>query len=576
MEEVSLYPKRNGNDQNEPVRSPVGYNGIYHDLDLVRLVGRVKTGIPTSKLKLDDHWDQYCQATQGKNDAGKVYERRSSFVPAELSLRALYKQLDQYKREELIHSTVAFDDAIEGMLREEMEPFCRGCRPLTPYEALYGIKDKFGVLEPLNLHSSPGQGFNKLASDKVRLLLEHWDWVVELLVWDWKAIVVDGIIPMWFYKASEKDERRDFARVLDFKTRLFMADCIIPVMTARMLCGDFVRRFMAAGKVLSFFSAAGMEIYYGKWDEFVRYITGDLSVDELYCYDMPKYDKNFPHEWHYQTAQLIASMYEEKWSAPIMRVFARVANAPAVLTITGGIMLRPCDNPSGQFATIVVNTIGIRRLMMRAWMLADGNANVAGGGTSLAVFNRWVRVKIIGDDNIFTLSPGLNPMKPEHFLQAGLEGGWPPDREGTGRLDDSLFAGRGSVLAQIGGWEIFLPFINPDKILAVNEYRKGKPDDVKTLMRAYAAAELAFPLVFHGESELFLQLYDYFMVWKAVGLVSRDPLFRATAVGLPGMERMWTQYTDKPCPIRELTQLVNKQYRCAEEGGASFLLVHGT
>ena len=207
MEEVPLYPIRNDNDCKQPVRSPEGYQGIYHDLDLVRLVGRIKTGIPTSKLRFDTDWDQYCQATQGANDAGIVYERRSSFVPAELSLRALFKQLDQYKREELIHSTMPFDDAIEGMLREEIEPFCRKCRPLTPNEAVYGIKDKDGVLEPLNLHSSPGQGFNKLASDKIQLLLKHWDWVLELLVWDWKAIVVDGIIPMWFYKASEKDER---------------------------------------------------------------------------------------------------------------------------------------------------------------------------------------------------------------------------------------------------------------------------------------------------------------------------------------------------------------------------------
>lgn len=570
-----MYPvEMDKNECSHLVCPPIQYKGIYSDLNLVSVFGRVKVGSPTSKYQFDTDWDQYCQATQGMNETGAIFERRSSFVPAELSLRALLKQLDQYKRVEPAHSTMPFDDAVEGMLREEIEPYCRNCRILTLHEALYGIKDENGTLEPLNLKSSPGEGFNKLASDKARLFEKHWDWVLELLEWDWRCMVVDGVIPLWFFKASEKDERREFERVFDFKTRLFMADCIIPIITARRLCGDFVRRFMKAGKVLSFFSAAGMEVYYGKWDEFVRHMTGNLSIEELFSYDLPKYDKNYPHEWHYKTAEIFAAMSPTAFQAAVMRVFARIAYSPAVLTITGGMMLRPCDNPSGQFATIVVNTIGIKRLMLRAWMLADGDATVSGGGTSLARFYRWVRCKIIGDDNIFTNSPG-SPMRPEHFIQVATEGGWPPEREGTGKLDDSRFAGRSSVLAQLGGWDIFLPMINPDKILSVNEYRKGKPDDVKRLMRAYAGAELAFPMLFTDEPEVFLQLYDYYMIWKITGLTSKDEAYRATAAGLPGLERMWTLYTDKPCPIRELSQLVTKQYKRAEEGGASFLLVHG-
>ncbi len=565
MVEVPVNPEQ---DKQEGSIAPFpALEGIYHDQDLVNVFARFKVGSPHSKYQWDEDWDQYCQ---GLNETGVRMEERSSFLPAELSLRALFKQLDQYKNVEC-DKTVR-PDLVEGWLRDLLEPYCSGFRILTQEEAIYGISDQYGVLEPLNLKTSPGEGLNKLASDKARLLDLHWDWVMELLAWDWQAIVVDGVIPLWFYKASEKDERREFVRVFDYKTRLFMAECMIPVITTRRLYGDFLRRFKAAGKVLSFFSAAGMEVYYGHWDHFIRYITGNLAIQQLHSYDLPKYDKNHPHSWHYKNGQLISGFVNDpNYIGAIMRNCARVAYAPALLTMTGGCFIRSNDNPSGQGGTIEWNTIGVERLVIEVWLVCDGDATAPGGGTDLSRFHRFVRNKIIGDDLIFTLSPG-SPMQPADFCRVATEHGWPPELEGTGHLDTSHFAGRASVLAQIGGNDIFLPVINADKILAVNEYRKGKKDVVKRLSRAYAAAELAFPLLFTENAWLFVRLYDYYKLRRKEGLASSDVLYRAVALGLPNYERMWTLYTDRPCPVRELSQLVNKQYRGAEERGTSFIM----
>jgi len=569
MEEVAIAPKLTQMISSNEDRQPQ-LQGIYMDSTLVRVFSRFKVGSPHSKFQFDEDWEEYCQ---GVNETGVHIEERSSFVPAELSLRALLKQLDRYQNVETAVSTRS--DLEEGWLRELIEPYCRGFRILTQHEAIYGVKDEFGTLEPLNMQSSPGEGLNKLSSDKARLFELHWDWVMELLAWDWKAIVIDGFIPMWFFKASEKDERREFVRVIDFKTRLFMAECVIPIITARRLYGDFVRRFVAAGKTMSFFSAAGMEVYYGMWDRFIRYLTANLQVQNLESFDMPKYDKEFPHEWHESNGQIVASMCgDPDMTEPIMRNAARIAYSPALLTITGGVFFRPADNPSGHLCTTVWNCMGIQRLAIRTWLRCDGDATAPSGGTSIARFHRFIRNKIIGDDHIFTISPG-SPMTAEHFCQVSREAGWPPEREGTGFLDDSHFAGRASVLAQINGWDIFLPLINTDKILAVNEYRKGKPHKVKQLARAYAACELAFPTLFLEGSSLFAKLYGYFLRLKKKALMSEDVELRAVAMGLPTYERIWTLYTDRPCPVRELSQLVAKQVKCAAEGGTSLVLGYG-
>lgn len=570
MQEVPVWDVKTSNSETSsggcsPQQSPTG---IYVDSTYVRIIARFKAGTPHSKFQFDEDWSEYCQ---GINDAGVYIPERSSFVPAELSLRALFKQLDRYSNVERDNGTR--DDLVEAWLRALVEPYCKGFRTLTQEEAIYGISDEFGTLEPLNLQSSPGEGLNKLASDKKRLFELHWDWVQELLAWDWHAIVVDGVIPMWFFKASEKDERRDFARVIDFKTRLFMAECVIPVITARRLYGDFVRRFMAAGKVLSFFSAAGMEVYYGMWDKFVRYMTGDLSIPRLNSFDMPKWDKEHPHRWHHANGELMCSMAGDvdMWEA-IMRNCARIAYSPALLTITGGVFIRPVDNPSGQVMTIVTNTLGVERLMLRAWLECDGGSTSRPDPAAMSRFHRFVRNAIIGDDLIFNLSP-KSPMRVEDFVRVATQAGWPPEREGTGCLDDSIFAGRGSVLSQIGGMDIFLPVINRDRVLSINEYRKGRADKCKQLSRAYAAAELAFPTLFVEGETLFAKLYAYFTMLRNRALKSEDNQLLAIAMGLPNYERMWTLYTGLDhCPLRELSQLVAKQVKCAAEGGTSLKL----
>lgn len=538
---------------------------IEDDQKSVGIFARFNVGSPHTKFQWDEDWEQYCQ---GRNDAGIRYPERSAFLPAELSLRALLKQLAHYKAADNDQSHLPH--LTEIWLREMMEPYVRGFRTLTLEEAIKGISDEFGTLEPLNMSTSPGFGFNLLASDKKQLFEEFLEFIMTLIHWDWDAIVHAGVIPMWFYKASEKDERRDFPRVIDFKTRLFMAECVISTITARRLYGDFVRRFMAAGKNLSFFSAAGMETYYGAWHEYIMYLTGNLGIQKVESFDMPQYDKRFGHVWHMISGDTVASFAADPDMAePIMRSHARVAYAPAVLAITGGCFVRPCDNPSGQFMTTVHNTMGIERIFIGAWLRADGEA------TSIGRYHRFVRNKIIGDDLQFTISPG-SPMQVEHFLETSRLCGWLPDREGTGFLDDSPFAGRASVLAQVGGYSVFLPMIARDKILAVNEYRKGKRNSVKQLARAYAGAELAFPTLFQDGECLFAVLYGYLQQLRRQALLSKDQELRAVAQGLPGLDRMWVLYTGRPSPSRELSQLLAKQINCAAKEGTTITLGPGS
>jgi len=525
------------------------------DEKLVFPFGRFRVGSPSSKLKFDEDWDQFCQARVEVDDS---WAERSTFMPAELSYRALIKQIDRYRMPRRIGSR--FANLVESWMRELLEPYCAGYRVLTEEEALNGLSDEFGVLEPMNLATSPGFGFSNLGTSKKLLFERHQAFCDTIRRWDMQQLKA-GNIPLWCFKGSEKDERRDWERVVDFKTRLFMAESWVVALNGRQLIGDFIRRFMKAGTVLSFFSAVGMEIYGGKWDEFVRYMTANLMVQTLFSYDMPKWDKEYPHEWHWADAQILADFCGDSfWRDIIIRHCARVAYGPCVLAITGALFITGKNNPSGDINTIIRNTMGIERCVIEAWLRSDGGSTLPNSDPAYGVnrMHRWLRNKTIGDDLLLTHSVG-SPCSHEKIVEAFSDLGWIPEREGTGCLDDSRFAGRGSILAKLGGFEIFLPVIQRERILAVNEYRKGRPDPVKRLARAYAAAELAFPLLFDSEDSIFGRLYYYYMELKLEALRSNVPDLVAAAQGLPNAERMWVNYTGRPCPDRELSQLVFQQ-----------------
>lgn len=523
---------------------------------------RFRVGYPSSKLKWDTNWDQFCQVAQGANDAGFVWAERSKFAPAELSHRALIKQLTQFRQPAAVGSQ--FSDLVESWLYSMLEPYCSGFRMLTLEEAIHGLRDQDGELEPLNMSTSPGFGFNLVYSSKEPWFKFQQKRLLDAIEWDWTKLW-EGYCPLWFNKGSEKDERRDLPRVIDFKTRLFMATSIVTVVNGRRLLGDFIRKFTAAGKNLPFFSAVGMDVYGGKWDEFIRYMTANLMVTELDSTDMPKFDKEFPQENHMKDARLISALSREPEILPVLeRINARAAVGPCVLAITGACFLTSKNNPSGNFDTIIKNCMTLERCVIEAWLRSDGDStNPMDIGLGMARMRRWVRHKVLGDDLLITRSLGC-PMTHEAFALASADLGWKPEREGTGAFDDSRFAGRGSVLARAGGYELFLPMVDRDRVLAVNEYRKGRHEDpVKDLTRAYAAAELAFPYLFVPEEVLFGKLYYYYMYLKHKALISNDENQVAVALGLPQIEQMWKNYTGRPCPVHDLTRLLAEQIRRA-------------
>lgn len=511
-------------------------------------------GVPTSKLRVDEDWIEYCQGlsdkevvarrrlAQGFNETGDVFDERSGYLPAELSGRAFAKQLICFGKR-IPASSFACFDRVEEMLAEDLELFIGDCEELTYEEALFGKKDRFGDLEPLDLSKSPGFGLSELHFDKRGFvekdgeLLKSWvDWV--------RARMEEGYTVLHFMKASLKDEKRDFARVVEYKTRVFMATCMIAVIVNRMLRGDFVRRFMAAGKNPDFFSAAGMDLVGGKWHDFVMHMTRNLSVNHLDGLDIERWDKEFKQIHHYLNGLQYCRRYSSSQTPKLMRMVAALANDPFVCTIFGNVYFPDRNNPSGQDATIVDNGLANQRALYTAWFLADGE------NTDRTRFRRWVRNSVIGDDLLLTIAPG-SPMTVEHVYQAyGLYEWKVAVPEGCkGMFDDTYFAGRRSILAQVGGYSVFLPVIERDRILAINEIRKGKRDSVKRLMRAYAAAELAFPLLFEEGEFLFVWLWSYYVNLQRDGLKSLNAELRATALGLPSLEAIWKGYTGiDPCP----------------------------
>lgn len=536
---------------------------------LVSPFTRFKVGSPTSKLQFDNDWDEYCQGTpigneasQGFNEAGFVFPERSGFAPAEISLGALIPQLGSYGESELLEANVIEDEITEWM--DELDDKWIGSfRTLSFEEAIDGISDHNGTLEKMDLSKSPGFGFSLLHHDKKGWLFYSLEELKGAVEWALHRNVTMGEVVLHFLKGSEKDEKRDMQRVIDHKTRLFMAASIVDVIISRMLFGDYVRKFIHAGKNLGFYSAAGMEVYGGKWDAFVRHMTWNLLHAKIWPGDIAKYDKKFPQSWHYADGRSLSRICTDVWARPaIVRQFRANSMAPCVLTICGWVFIRPKDNPSGSLMTTVSNTRGVMRKLLRTWRVK------LGPNASLTEFFKHVRNKIIGDDLALNLTPDC-PITYDDVIAEFGKNGWEmaiPDGC-TCHLDDSFFAGRRSILAQCGGVEIFLPVIDQDRILAINEFRKGKKDDIKRLMRAYAAVELSFPLLFEDGNHLFAVLYDYFLSLIRTALREEHwPELVSTARGLPTMDRIWKMYTGlEYSPSDELSQLLQRQRDLAGE-----------
>lgn len=522
-----------------------------------------KVGFPSTKLQLDTDWDEYRQGGenhQGFNPSGFRFDESSGYFPSEQSERALAKQLVTYGME-MPADSVEYDEIVESWLFELEAEFITPCRFLTFWEAIYGISDEEGTLEPLDPRKSPGFGFSLKHNTKGGWLECDLVFLKET-VDRYFQLIKDGHTLLFFMKASEKDEKRDWERVMEFKTRLFMAAPIVDTILGRMLRGDFVRKYTRASKNMNFYCAAGLETMQGGWDKLIRWLTFDLMVTRPWGGDVAKFDKLFPHQYHMLNGELTARHSSDQAMVPIvMRQYASDAYSPAVCTITGDVFLRPCDEPSGKDNTLVENSRAGMRVLLTAWR------KCAGKNSTLSEFRRYVRAKFLGDDLVFCRFPGC-PLTIEAVVSEYARHGWlitlPDDCHEY--LDDSYFAGRRSVLAIAGDWEVFLPVIDRNRILAINEIRKGRKDPVKRLMRAYAAADHSFPLLFEtDEGYLFTVLYDYYLLLKKRALMSGDKLLVATAQGLPQYDQIWSNYTGLPSPTSVLDGLISMHRRVAQE-----------
>lgn len=537
-------------------------------------VAKFKVGEPKSKLKIDPRWIEFCQGHQGANTGGIRFDERSNLMPAELSRRAIFKQLTQYQKMEYPENLV-LPTQVECMLREELDNYIGPCRVLSLEEAINGLKDEKGTLEPLNEKTSTGFGFTNLATTKEEFFKRHWNELMYMLDEDWRKITKEGVTPLYIIKGSEKDERRDDERVFDFKTRLFSAACIIETIRNRRLFGDFARKFTEAGKHNHFFSGVGMDVYEGKWDEFIKYL---MPILEMLAFDLKRQDKDYSHSLFYQIGRIVVSLFEETWHQDAtMRAFAGVCHDPIVLQYIGFVFIQTRGNPSGWVGTIVFNTIAVKVVLLAAWVRCDGE------NTSMVRFKRWVRDKIIGDDLILTISPRLPPLQQftqtmlmQEFAIFGWESEIPEGCYGT--YDTATFAGRTSVLVEYQNETFFLPRIERQKVLAINEFYKEVEAPDRWMSRANACAELAFPYLFEEDETIFGQMWLYLETYRREFATHIDPVLRANAAGLWTLPKLWKHYTGREIHVTGptamwLRELFNKQVDLARERSSRAAMV---
>lgn len=472
-------------------------------------------GPAKSKLHFDNNWSQLC--------AEAAYDYASGYAPAQGTPKAFAMQMDSYG---LPQGTMLNQEAWEGamgIITSALEVECGGFRILSEEEAFEGTDD--GSLEPLPLNTSAGFGLSKFGKSKAEVLDHpegikvvmdelHRDW--ETTLGDPKTGELSEPMRVYFAKESLKDEKRDWDRVRDEKTRVFTSNSFITTWNSRRIIGHFCALFMTAAAHGTIEPKPGFNMTKGRWHAFLEDMfwrfTAMLGIDA----DVRKFDKNYPMYMLYFVAVIIASLarggqgISTKMHAKlVMRTFWKLASTPGVCQIFGCIFLKNKSMPSGYMATVIINSITLWLIYAYAFCCKMPQTK-----WKLKSFRKRIKCCFLGDDNGFVQNPrydtfGSTVEECYGYIQLVFKelGPWEltlPREDGSfANVEQFSFAGYYSQFIEDVG--MFVPRLPFERIMAIMEMYKKMPKTespaVVTLARYDAGLEKCFPLLWSNDQK---------------------------------------------------------------------------
>jgi hypothetical protein len=461
------------------------------------------------------------------------FQERGTHLPAVMNMRAYRSQIDKIeKRDVQIHAR-SYRKA-KMFVSNVIRRFCPTINLLTQRQALDGITDSDGVLEPLDFSTSPGSLFSREFKTKRELIDEQPLLFDSWCKFDWNCTMA-GHTVLWPARHSLKTEKREFNKVVceTASTRLFAASCFPQVVTCRRLFGDFIRKFYANhGK---FFSAVGMDVYAGGWQRLILDITRGGKHTRGFEFDVVKLDKNMRRKHHMAFAKLMCKMTaDQKYRNAIRVAKARDARACSI-SPEGYIFCLDMTNPSGDVDTVVVNTYILAVSVTYSFFRMCKKLKVK--LLSYEMLQEIVHHYMYGDDFFGAFHPGFEF---DAELFSNLMGSLLFEVEiKCGSILERSFLGRRTFVFSIGDRDFLIPYLAFGRILAIPEFGKSS-GLVEKLSRAMAARALAFAWCFGGRTDLYVLMDMY--VDYLFEVYSADPSLSLCG-SKPGPHELFIWYT---------------------------------
>ncbi len=371
------------------------------------------------------------------------------------------------------------------------------------------------LLEGMPMNTSPGIGFAELLPKGRRtkrdLMEKAPKFVADVLKLDEESLKTTCPL-LFIIKQNPKIELRDVPRVVAKKTRLYDAGPLPYTFRTRKLLGRFLGKMYKLAKSLKFFQCAGMDVFRGKWNQFVKFLY-KASHGRLGAFDISKYDKNMSFCFMFLYAYVLTALCTNDDRYLIMRHEWRMMFSPIYLAMTGILYQPTCMNHSGRADTVILNGFVNLFVMFMGWV-----RNTPREKWHYQCFFEHIQPRVIGDDNL-SFYNHTSPVTFEQMLQAYNSFGWATTLEGEpGGPEGVAFAGRRFVFNKFA--DQWWPVLPRGRILAILEWIKRGRNEEQRVSRWSAGAVYGFPLMFmdhNGRADP-----AFWIIWEGFQNKNRD------------------------------------------------------
>lgn len=376
--------------------------------DKVEIYGRIKTPIYIP-----------CKTEISKTILHSVFGTKTQ--PAMLKSNGSINPMQKAIREQFVPNITLPDEDVNVVAKDLTNYYSvllknskHYSRIMNENESVNGVVGDM-YLKPIDIHTSsgyplvfqtkgkPGKSAFLLGDVPDRIMSEDLRSRVE----DIENDINDGVVPSILFLDTLKDERREEAKVIAGKTRVFnVAPLAFNIVIRKYFLG-FSAAVMDAhneGEI-----AVGIDPHSDEWGLLYKRLTGHNR--SWLAGDFSRYDKQLSFQLLEASLAVIQNFYGDEFGLQRRALWVAMFNAYHVV----GDQIYRCrqGNPSGNPLTVIVNSLVNQMIVRCAYLRVMRDANQF---RTLRDFNTRISLTVYGDDNLMS----VDDRDSEYFTMASV------------------------------------------------------------------------------------------------------------------------------------------------------------